>query len=657
MRPGKNCRTGIVTVGLTVLFLLFQSAQIIANPWNGKVILQAFWWDAWHEKYPYDWYTYLAKLSPRLRMMGLDGIWIPPPAKGDAGENSMGYDIFDPYDLGDKYQKGRTGTRFGTKDGLLRLIAVAHANGLEVYLDIVLNHASGGQEDPRAPGRDKHKLFRYAGFAGAGTGRWPKDHWNFHPNPDHDCEQGDWCKQDFGPDICYLDRDHGGGGNGKYMRDRAREWFVWLVRQTGVDGFRFDAVKHFPAYVVEDLLYHAKGDRNDYFAVGEYVDGRREALDAWGDGTRNRAGALDFAFREALAGIIEAGGFFDMGSLPDYQQHNRMKTSPFVNNHDTWRGFFWDSEPGSDKHDDRSGDWRRNEDELAPTIDPDNPRADVAYAAAFVVDGSPTVYYEDLFVNFGPERFKADPALLPVRDYAANLIWAHQKLDFKDGAYKVRYRNSPDLIIIERSGKALVGLNDHGSQWRDAWVQTDFGPRVRLHDYSGASEREPVTDDNGWVNVAVPPMGYVVIGPAGIAGGFSPRPRRTVQEFQLSDDLGDARPESLGYGGKICFEAFRTAGSIWIARGTPVRIRVYTGGRRDVLLRIFEPDGQGQKSRGDGLVTAEGRTSWDTPLILEFIARREGYHQVAAKLADGGQGATRAYIKVEYEAPAESEKF
>ena len=95
------------------------------------------------------------------------------------------------------------------------------------------------------------------------------------------------------------------------------------VRQTGADGFRFDAVKHFPAYVVEDLLYNAMGNRIDYFAVGEYVDGQ-QALDAWADGTRNRAGTLDFALRKALSEIVEAGGFFDMGSLPNHQQKNRL---------------------------------------------------------------------------------------------------------------------------------------------------------------------------------------------------------------------------------------------------------------------------------------------------------------------------------------------
>ena len=645
------CGCFLICVSLS----FFVSRMVWSNPWNGKVVLQGFFWDCWNENYPQDWYTYLAKLIPRLRDMGFDGIWTPPPCKGNSGINGMGYDLFDHYDLGDKDQKGTIATRFGDKDSFLRLVAVAHANGLEIYPDIVLNHVIGGEEDSNAPG-DKSKKFRYVGFSGLQNGRWAKDYWNFHPNPDHWCTTGDWCEQLFGPDICYLDPEYGGGGNGRYMRDRAREWFVWFKKQAGVDGFRFDAVKHFPAYVVEDLLYNAMGNRIDYFAVGEFV-GSPHQLDEWVGLTQNRSGTFDFPFRDALVNIVEAGGFFDMGSLPNYQQKNRIKTVPFVNNHDTWRGYFWDSNPGSDKHDDRSDDWRRNGDELAPTIDPDNDRTDVAYAAAFAVDGSPVVYYEDLFVNYGPERFKADPKTLPTRNYLVNLIWAHQKLNFKDGAYKVRYQGSPDLLIIERSGRALIGLSDHGSQWLEAWVQTDFGSHVKIHDYSGSNTNDLTTDDNGWVKVSVPPMGYAVWGPVGIQGGFSPQSQRTIQEFQLNDDLGDFRTSSFGYGGKIRYGEYRTGGSIWVAANSVVKVWVYTEGKRDIELRVDKPDIKGAKSKDQGQYLEKGNGSDNNPLYLEFSADREGYHQLSARIIENDQTPTTAYIKVEYEAPAVSDKF
>ena len=649
-------RIATFAIAATALFLSWVNVE--ANPWNGKVVFQAFWWDAWNERYPHDWYTYLAKLAPRLKAMGFDGMWIPPPAKGNAGRNGMGYDIYDHYDLGDKDQKGNVGTRFGDKDSLLRLVAVAHANGLEIYPDIVLNHLDGGNLDDSAPPGDKHKKFRYVGYSGTKNGRWTKDHWNFHPNPDHQCSEGGaLCEKLVGQDICYEDGQHGGGTNGKYMRDKAREWFVWLKKQIDADGFRFDAVKHYPAYVVEDLLFNAMGPHQEYFAVGEFVGGRQE-LDDWTNYAQNRAGTFDFSLREALAQIIEAKGFFDMGSLPNYQQQNRFKTVPFINNHDTWRGAFWDSEPGSLSHNDRSGDFRQNgEEKVGPTIDPDNDRTDVSYAAAFSVDGSPTVFYEDLFVNYGPDRFKADPSSIQTRGYLVNLVWAHQKLNFKDGAYKVRYQNHQDLLVIDRSGKALIGLNDHGSQHLSAKVQTDFPPHTPLHDYSGATNADVETDDNGQVAVSVPPMSYAVWGPAGITGGFSPVPRRTVQEFQFDDDLGDAGPNSLGYGGRIKTGELRTVGSIWAAANSKVNACLYVEGDRRVNLRIYKPDTNGQKKRDQGLFEQNGDANIRSPLCVDFTTDREGYHQLAASGLTAGDTAARGYLKVAYQAPPVSTKF
>ena len=616
----------------------------LANPWNGKVVFQAFWWDLENRNYPQDWYTYLAKLAPRLRELGFDGIWIPSPVKGASGGFSMGYDPFDHYDLGDKDQRGTLATKFGTKDQLLRLIAVAHANGLEVYPDIVLNHMNGGEEDAHAPG-NRFKRFQYEGFAGARTGRWAKGHNDFHPNHGHDCTEGEICGELFGgPDVCYLDPEHGGGGGGQYMRDQARAWMVWLTRQLGADGYRFDAVKHFPAYVVEDVLFHVKDGGIEFFCAGEYVVGKGEKgpIDQWAAATQNRCGTFDFSYRAALLDLVIGGGFFDMGSLPDFQQGNRLKTVPFINSHDTWRGPLHHSNSSS---------------ELFPTIDPDDPRADVAYAAAFAIDGSPVVYYEDLFVNFGDDRTRADPQSIRARDYLVNLIWAHQKLDFKDGAYRVPFRDSPDLLVLERAGKALIALNDNGIDAQSATVQTSFGPNVRLHDYSGANPDDVTTDGQGRLTISVPRMSYAIFAPAGVGGGFDPPKRRTTQEFQLDDDLGDAQDAALGYGGKIAPGTFRTAGAIWAAAGTTVRVEVYTDGARDAEVRVLHPEPAGAKSASSGHHDARGPTSNMAPLVLKFEAEREGYHQLTARLADGDQAPTRVYVKVQYEAPAQSDKF
>lgn len=75
-----------------------------------------------------------------------------------------------------------------------------------------------------------------------------------------------------------------------------------------------------------------------------------------------------------------------MGTLSHSEKINRLKTVPLVNNHDTWRGWCWDSSPGSDQHADRDGELLQSgEERVRPAIDPDNGRADVAYGSTTTV--------------------------------------------------------------------------------------------------------------------------------------------------------------------------------------------------------------------------------------------------------------------------------
>ena len=174
-----------------------------------KVVVQGFWWDYWNNNYPHGWANYLADLAPRLKSMGVDAVWVPPSVKNNG--KVVGYAPFDHYDLGDKFQKSSDTTRLGTKDELLRMVAILHANGIEVIQDIVPNHVIGagsdngsGGIDPAAPVTactDQWKNFRYACYETPGTdqtatdyldrkGRFPKNYHNFHPNTAHSCSSG-----------------------------------------------------------------------------------------------------------------------------------------------------------------------------------------------------------------------------------------------------------------------------------------------------------------------------------------------------------------------------------------------------------------------------------------------------------------------------------
>lgn len=76
---------------------------------------------------------------PEIAEAGYESLWIPPPTKAGGGY-SVGYDLFDRFDLGSKDQKGSVATRYGTEQDLLDLIRVAHRFGMRVYFDSIMNH-------------------------------------------------------------------------------------------------------------------------------------------------------------------------------------------------------------------------------------------------------------------------------------------------------------------------------------------------------------------------------------------------------------------------------------------------------------------------------------------------------------------------------------
>jgi hypothetical protein len=53
----------------------------------------------------------------------------------------------------------------------------------------------------------------------------------------------------------------------------------------------------------------------------------------------------------------------------------------------------------------------------------------------------------------------------------------------------------------------------------------------------------------------------------------------------------------------------------------------------------------------------KGASTPAEPIYLEFTATHEGCHQLLAKLSKSTEKPTRAYLKVEYQAPAKSSKF
>jgi alpha-amylase len=669
---------------ILILCLVLTGQSLLlaqVNPTNRQLVLQAYWWDYWNTNYPNGWANYLTELAPRLADMGIDAIWIPPTIK-NSGTNSVGYSPFDHYDLGDKFQKNSIKTRMGDKDELLRMVAVMHANGIDVIQDLVLNHVtnagsangSGGQ-DPAAMDdgqTNRFKNFRYVSFKTpassestaqylARDGRFPKNWQNFYPNNNNLCCTNEINSPYWGPDISYESNAYGLSSNAlynptqsaDYMRNGMRNWLIWYKKQVGFDGLRLDAVKHFPSYVSEDMLWNlqygamwASGGQ-DMFAVGEWVGGTAQ-LDAWANAVQNRAGTFDFNLRFALSAMVSSNGAYDLSQIPSQQQQNRQRTVPFVNNHDTFR-------PQLSAQGNYTG-WNTGS-ELSPHIEPNDSRNSAAHAIVLSIDGAPQLFFEDLFpIGYNGNRFNhlpTDTTVLAVDSDVANLIWCHQNLHFKDGAYFVRWQ-APDALVIERSTKALIGITDNWNQWQQLnGVQTNWPDGTVLVDYSGANSNPTTVFGGGKVNISIPPCdgsanfgrrGYCVWAPQDIDTNYQKPAKNIVQEWEMNDDLGDRHANSLQQGGKLPNNSLecRVVGRIYAKQGVQVQLEWYpSAANLPLTLGVLDKNCLPLDSTTQ---TGNG--------IFAFTPSYSGWYTIRLRNATASQSGQHCWVKATYEAPA-----
>lgn len=87
---------------------------------------------------------------------------MPAPTKA-AGPNSVGYDVYDLWDLGEFDQKGSKPTKYGTKHELKEMISTARENRIVTYIDAVLNHKFGADACEKFEASDRLGSSSYAG--------------------------------------------------------------------------------------------------------------------------------------------------------------------------------------------------------------------------------------------------------------------------------------------------------------------------------------------------------------------------------------------------------------------------------------------------------------------------------------------------------------
>jgi alpha-amylase len=501
--------------GIRIQIAVAAAGLALAAPARAGVMLQGLYVDVPTPKAhrndprysPTYWWDRLAQESHALAQAGFTAVWLPPATKGANGGYSVGYDPYDDYDIGSKWQNsGSNGaTRYGTRVQLQRLAAMLKANGMEVYLDIVENHRNGD------PG---NKVFRYVDAYGDWPGgRFQKNPGDFHPNVPQDPNvPADWYSNDasfengqpFGPDLAPVNSST----PNRYLWDGLNAAADWQTKALDADGFRLDYVKGISTDWLNSFL--TTGAMSGKFAVGEYFDGDVGKVQRWIGATNGRASAFDFPLRYMLKEMCMAGGYFDMSRL---DHAGLVGVDPFhavtfVENHDT---------------DDNDAITQNKM---------------LAYAYVLTSEGYPCVFYRDY--STAPGAYGLKPRLDP-------LVWIHEKI--AGGRTQQRYK-SDDIFAYERMGREiggknlLVGLTDNGASPQTITVDTGFGPNAALHDYTGNGP-DITTDGDGKATITIPANandnGYVCYAEVGIIGGFSPAARETTQEYAGAPDL-DIRP-------------------------------------------------------------------------------------------------------------------
>ena len=262
-------------------------------------------------------YVELARNIPEIAEAGYDSLWLPPPYKASSSF-SVGYDVFDPFDLGDQNQSGTVATMYGTKAQLLQAVQMAHRFGLRVYFDNIANHrgyvvpgynsSTPTNFYPGLAPQDFHLLKVAGGF----YKNVPSiSDYNIIWNVQNESLLGlvDLAQEPGGSNLnfgaaegdtiaklffvrqpkhreYYMDTNLpsiGGpwhpfnGTNGEPSSEDVGGYLcravIWMLNETKCDGFRLDAVKHVPSGFFGDTFDSPNGYCGAIQMMFDYVHG------------------------------------------------------------------------------------------------------------------------------------------------------------------------------------------------------------------------------------------------------------------------------------------------------------------------------------------------------------------------------------------------
>lgn len=334
------------------------------------VMMQAFEWDS-----PADggYYKFLKENAKKIKDAGIDALWLPPMCKG-GGDQDVGYGIYDLWDLGEFDQKGTVRTKYGTKKELLEAIDELHKNHIKVYADVVLNHKGNADFEEEFMARmvdqnnrekdvsEDMKIKAWTGFDFPGrAGKYSDFVWHYYHFTGVDYDSNTDTKAIFrvlGEGKYWDDGVSDEKGNFDYLmnadidhshpevREEIFKWVDWFMEETGVDGFRYDALKHISDEFIYDLSNHImEKKKDDFYLFGEYWQYDEGQIDGYLDDTDWKIDLFDVPLHFHFEEASKSNGNYDMRNIFNNTivKNHPLQAVTFVDNHDSQPGQSLDS--------------------------------------------------------------------------------------------------------------------------------------------------------------------------------------------------------------------------------------------------------------------------------------------------------------------------
>ena len=345
-----------------------------------------------------------------IQALGATAIWLGPiyqnkPVQGAKGDESAGYHGYWITDF------TAVDPHFGTAADLQALVAAAHARGMKLYLDIIVNHTADVIRYRECPGTlcpyrsradypDRADSYAYTPYIPAGEAHRKVPEWlnelRYYHNRGNSTFEGE--SSTLG--------DFSGLDDVATENPRVVQGFIDIfdgwIDNFGIDGFRIDTAKHvnpefWQAFVPAIRAHAAARGIPNFHIFGEVATEEMDpALLAEHTRVDKLPAVLDFAFAAAVrdtvagsAGTDELVRLFAADSLYEGGVSAALQLPTFISNHDS----------GRFAHQVQLARPKASADEVLK-------RVQLAHAMLLTLRGVPTVYSGDEqgFVGWGGDQ-------------------------------------------------------------------------------------------------------------------------------------------------------------------------------------------------------------------------------------------------------------